>query len=305
MENNKFYVYCHVKKTDGKCFYIGKGIRDRSVSLSGRNTHWKNIVNKHGFNSIILVNNISEAEAFRIEHDFCKQIGYNKLSNIREEGGWGGYTMNDETKRKLSEANKGKKRSQETKDKISESNKGKKRTQESKDKKINNYNNKTKEEKEAIGIKISLATKGKPKPEGFGDKIEKANKGKPKPIGFGEKISKIQKGRKNSEETKTKMRKNNNSRGKSRTKEVKDKISKSLLGKSKNKGRVITWGEKISNSLKRKIIQFSLDGEFIKEHSSTREASLFINKKMGNIYSCCNGDSKTAYGFIWKYKDIK
>ncbi len=45
MENNKFYVYCHVKKTDGKCFYIGKGIRDRSVSLSGRNTHWKKMGN--------------------------------------------------------------------------------------------------------------------------------------------------------------------------------------------------------------------------------------------------------------------
>lgn len=25
MENNRFYVYCHKRKTDGVCFYVGKG----------------------------------------------------------------------------------------------------------------------------------------------------------------------------------------------------------------------------------------------------------------------------------------
>ena len=72
---DRFYVYCHVKKTDGKCFYIGKGTGDRAESKKGRNKYWHKIVNKHGFDSIILVNNISEEKAFDLEADFCNQIG--------------------------------------------------------------------------------------------------------------------------------------------------------------------------------------------------------------------------------------
>jgi hypothetical protein len=57
---NKFYVYCHCKKIDGKCFYIGKGTGYRYNQKTSRNQYWKNIVNKHGFTWKILINNISE-----------------------------------------------------------------------------------------------------------------------------------------------------------------------------------------------------------------------------------------------------
>ena len=130
MENITFYVYCHRKKTDGKCFYIGKGTRDRYQSKLSRNQYWWNIVNKYGFETEILVNNISEQKAFELESYFCTQIGYENLCNIRTENGWGGYTMSESTKEKLSNALIGRFVSTETKQKISKSNTGKTRSKE-------------------------------------------------------------------------------------------------------------------------------------------------------------------------------
>lgn len=105
MDSNIFYVYAHTRKTDGKCFYIGKGKGKRKDSIQSRNQYWKNIVNKHGFESIILVNNISEKKAFELESSFCKQIGYKNLCNLNEQKGRG-YSKNQETKNKISVARK-------------------------------------------------------------------------------------------------------------------------------------------------------------------------------------------------------
>ena len=63
---DNFYVYCHRKKTDGKCFYVGKGIGYRYKNHHNRNNYWKNIVNKHGFTWEILIDNISEEKAFEL-----------------------------------------------------------------------------------------------------------------------------------------------------------------------------------------------------------------------------------------------
>jgi hypothetical protein len=101
-ENNKFYVYCHRRKTDGKCFYIGKGTGNRSETTYSRNRYWYENVKEHGFVSEILINNISEQKAFEFEAIICKQIGYNNLINIRKEKGWGGHSHSQETINKLS-----------------------------------------------------------------------------------------------------------------------------------------------------------------------------------------------------------
>jgi hypothetical protein len=101
-ENNRFYVYCHRRKTDGKCFYIGKGTGLRSETTYSRNRYWMDVVEKHGFTSHILVNNITEQKAFELESMFCKQIGYENLLNIRKENGWGGHSHSTETLKKLS-----------------------------------------------------------------------------------------------------------------------------------------------------------------------------------------------------------
>ena len=58
--------------------------------------------------------------------------------------------------------------------------------------------------------------------------------------------------------------------------------------------------ESISKKLSRKIYQFDLNGNFIKEFPSGSEAArqLGINDN-SNIIAACKGRRRTAYGFIW------
>ena len=54
------------------------------------------------------------------------------------------------------------------------------------------------------------------------------------------------------------------------------------------------------------ILQYNLEGNFIKEWPSAIEAALLINKNPININDCARGKYKSTYGFRWKYKkDIK
>ena len=65
----KFYVYAHYKKSNDELFYIGKGSTSRAYVKSKRNIHWKNIVNKHGFNYKILEYFDNENDALKMEED--------------------------------------------------------------------------------------------------------------------------------------------------------------------------------------------------------------------------------------------
>jgi NUMOD4 motif/HNH endonuclease/NUMOD1 domain len=53
------------------------------------------------------------------------------------------------------------------------------------------------------------------------------------------------------------------------------------------------------------ITQYDLKGNFIAEFASISYAYKALNKnpKSGTIGKCCNNKAKTAYGFIWRYKD--
>ena len=52
----------------------------------------------------------------------------------------------------------------------------------------------------------------------------------------------------------------------------------------------------------RPILQFTLDGEFVKEWPSTMEAER-NGFPHGNVSPCCAGKRKSAYGYLWRYKD--
>jgi len=83
------------------------------------------------------------------------------------------------------------------------------------------------------------------------------------------------------------------------------KIGKALKGKSKPKG----FGEKVSKSNKgiirnnKKICQYDLEGNLIQEWESGREAWRQLGIHYGSISSCCKGKTKTAGGYIWRFKD--
>jgi hypothetical protein len=61
---------------------------------------------------------------------------------------------------------------------------------------------------------------------------------------------------------------------------------------------------KLKNIRSNKVIQYDLNGKFIKIWSSSKEAAKFLkNKNTGcDIINCIHGKQKTAYGFIWKLK---
>ena len=51
---------------------------------------------------------------------------------------------------------------------------------------------------------------------------------------------------------------------------------------------------------KKSILQYTLDGEFVREWPSASDVSREVQS---NIVACLKGRNKTAYGFIWKYKE--
>lgn len=161
-EINMFYVYQHRKADTNEIFYVGKGKGRRINQLFGRNVYWYRVVDKHGFISEKIADNLEEEFAFLLEIetiDIYRKRGI-KLVNATDGGegssgykhtkehkeklkgnshgsaSWGinfkGCHHSEETKARWSEMRKGTpsprkgvKLSDETKNKISESRKGK------------------------------------------------------------------------------------------------------------------------------------------------------------------------------------
>lgn len=158
-------------------------------------------------------------------------------------GGMSGYTLSEETRKKMSEIQKGENNSfygkhhlEETRKKLSESHKGKKFSQETR-------------------IKMSESRKGK----------------------------------KRSEETKQKIRLK--AKGRKASEETKEKMSEAKKG--------------IPNiKLSKPVLQIDMiTNEIIAEFSATMEVERQLGFIHNHISACCKGKQKTAYGYIWKYKE--
>lgn len=54
--------------------------------------------------------------------------------------------------------------------------------------------------------------------------------------------------------------------------------------------------------LSKVTLQYTLNGEFIKEWKSTMDIERTLGLSNKSISACCIGKQKTAYGFIWKYR---
>jgi hypothetical protein len=50
------------------------------------------------------------------------------------------------------------------------------------------------------------------------------------------------------------------------------------------------------------VIQMDVNNNPLKEWENVTIASNYFNKKPNQIYDCCSGRAKTAYGFKWKFK---
>jgi group I intron endonuclease len=101
------------------------------------------------------------------------------------------------------------------------------------------------------------------------------------------------------------------------TEEHRKKLSEAQLGKNKSeihkqsmrvpkksKENYKNVGKWISYS--KPVLQFDKQDNLIKEWELIRDAEIFYHPKKinkNNICNCCRGKQKTAYGFIWKYKE--
>ena len=121
-----FYTYIHMKETTGEIFYVGKGQGNRFKTTKSRSEYWKRTAKKYGVIVDIVAHGISEHEALLLEKKLIKiygrkNLGTGNLVNLTDGGeGYSGYICTDETRRKLSEAGKGRKHTEEHKQYMSE-----------------------------------------------------------------------------------------------------------------------------------------------------------------------------------------
>ena len=152
-------VYQHRRVSDGEIFYIGIGAKNRPYSKLGRNNHWLNYANKYDYVVDILFKDLTWEEACIKEKSLILDYGRRDLNEgtlvNMTNGGEGtcnltqesrdsissamsvrmkgrssnmlGKTHTAETKLKMSEASKGKHKSEEHKKNMSKALRGKKR----------------------------------------------------------------------------------------------------------------------------------------------------------------------------------
>jgi hypothetical protein len=126
------YVYRHIRLDKNVPFYIGIGsdIEDykRAYSKQKRNRYWNHIINKYEYNIEILLDDLTWEQACEKEKEFIalygrEDLGLGTLTNLTNGGdGVFGFRFNDESRAKMSNSQKNKKKmSEETREKIKKS----------------------------------------------------------------------------------------------------------------------------------------------------------------------------------------
>ena len=59
---------------------------------------------------------------------------------------------------------------------------------------------------------------------------------------------------------------------------------------------------KIGGPQAKPVLQYDLDGNFIKEYVSANNAEVSLNMKHGSVLQACTGKKKTSYGYVWRLK---
>lgn len=140
--------------------------------------------------------------------------------------------------------------------------------------------------------KISEAQKGE-KNHMFG------KKGKLCPI-YGRKLS-LETKYKLSEYAKKRTGNKNSMYGKNQSEETKQKIREKALGRKISEDTK----KKISqnSAIKRKVNQYDLNGSFIKQYESLKQAEKETGIFSQNIGKVCRGQQQYAKGYLWRYAD--
>lgn len=278
INENKYTIYMHKNKINGKV-YIGQtrtSVNNRWRDGKGYKgcTLFERAINKYGwdnFDHIVVASNLTQEESCQMEKDLITlyestnpERGYNLSTG--GESGHTGVPMSQEARQKISEAQKGKFVSQETRKKMSLALKGKAPSALSLQKAAEVHN------VEVVQLTI----------DGEYVSCYSSYAAASKQTGINE-----------------------------------SSISACCNNRdhSKSAGGFL-WIKKTDYNLKdknelyyqnehlRPVIQLTKSGKYVAEFNSCKEAQNAMNKSSSNsINSCCRGDTMSAYGFIWVYKD--
>lgn len=326
-ETPKYYVYAWFIKETNEVFYIGKGTGKRYKTRKRENPLFMRIINKYDCDVKILKNNMTEKEAFSYE---IEMIAYyrsisTKMANFLDGGEnppkLNGIPKSDEWRKKVSDAHKqfhkdhpevsGEQskrfkeflQSDEGKDFLEKSKKARsteefKKRQSEICKKANNTDDYLKKQSEIV--------KKMWQSEDYRNSHIGKNNGRAQGVeqySLAGELIRIY-------ETVTEASKQTNT--------CQSKISLVCNGKRKTAGGFI-WkyhGEQKNCSVERNykydalhdenakaIIQYDLSGNMVNEYLSIADA-IRQNESFGrsNIISCLKKRTKTAYGYVWKYK---
>ena len=64
-----------------------------------------------------------------------------------------------------------------------------------------------------------------------------------------------------------------------------------------------THNQRMAEKKSKSVLQYTKSGEFVKEWKSGIDVQRNLGYLQNYISSCCTGRYKSAYGFIWKFKD--
>lgn len=149
--------------------------------------------------------------------------------------------------------------------------------------------------------KIAGSNSGVIRTEEWKKRIGNSNKGKPASENCKKAVRKANYGRKHNEEAKKKIGKAAKGRKMSK------KHLKKLIEISKNRIYTNEIRQNMSNAstVKKAILQYSLDGKFIKKWDSISQAAKEYNTTKNNIISCLkNKNNRTvAVGYKWEYEN--
>jgi len=85
-----FYTYVHIKASDGKVFYVGKGSGNRCREKHGRSKRWCEIGAAHGLRVCVVSKWDSEQQAFAHERELIRDFrerGFDLVNKTRKEIG--------------------------------------------------------------------------------------------------------------------------------------------------------------------------------------------------------------------------